>query len=295
MSLDMRFISSQFCDRLLVACMAWGVAAATSSASLPVVDDELIRKDLVDKVGALVDDKKATSGEELVKQLSRKSCSLKLPKPSSAKKDSIYDTGADSVVALGSVYKCSKCTEWHGSGAATAWVLTEDGVMVTNYHVFDGKTVPGFGVRTRDGRVAPVVEILAADKLTDVAIFRVEGSGFKPLAFGPDAKVGSDIHIVAHPDTRFYSFTSGQVSRYYRKHMRGQGKPVLMAVTADFARGSSGGPVMDDHGNVVGMVTSTQSVYYPPKKKTDKKGPLQMVIKNCVPVSSIRALVKSEK
>jgi len=66
----------------------------------------------------------------------------------------------------------------------------------------------------------------------------------------------------------------------------------LMTVTAEFARGSRGGPIMDDFGNVVGMVTSTQSIYYPSKNKTVKKGPLQMVIRNCVPVSSIRALIE---
>jgi len=51
---------------------------------------------------------------------------------------------------------------------------------------------------------------------------------------------------------------------------------------------------MDSAGNVVGMVASTQSIYYPPKKKEDKKGPFQMVIRNCVPVSAISALIAGE-
>ncbi|MGB0774318.1 MAG: S1 family peptidase, partial [Akkermansiaceae bacterium] len=207
----------------------------------------------------------------------------------------LYSTCAESVIAISSVYKCNRCTKWHSSGAATGWVLTADGIMVTNYHVFDGKKVAGFGIRTRDGKVAPVVEILAASKRDDVAIFRVEGSGFKPLPLGPSAEVGSDLHIIAHPDSRFYTYTSGKVSRYYKKRTPGNKGPGIMAVTAEFARGSSGGPVMDSSGNVVGMVASTQSIYYPPKKKTDKQGPFQMVIRNCVPVSAIKALIETPK
>ena len=44
-----------------------------------------------------------------------------------------------------------------------------------------------------------------------------------------------------------------------------------MGVTAEYARGSSGGPVMDDAGNVIGMVSSTNSIYYPPRIKLIKR------------------------
>ena len=267
-----------------------------SAASPPtVVNDAEIRKSLAEGIGNLTDAKKTTPGKDLTTQLERTSCELKLPPASTKNKKNIYHDCADSVVAISSVYKCNKCSNWHSSGVATAWILTADGVMVTNHHVFAGRTVAGFGVRTRDGKVYPVTEILAASKKTDVAIFRVKGSGFKPLTLGPDAQVGSDVHIIAHPDTRFYTYTSGKVSRYYVKPTRSKDKSetTIMAVTAEFARGSSGGPAIDPAGNVVGMVSTTQSIYYPPSKKSEgKKGPFQMVIRNCVPVSSIRALIK---
>ena len=265
-----------------------------AGSSPEYIDDKVIRKEMMKGVGDLVDAKKATSGKDLADQLNRKSCDVKLVAARKSPVDNIYDSCADSVVVIGSVYKCGKCSNWHTSGTATAWILSADGVMVTNYHVFAGKPVEGFGVRTRDGKVAPVVEILAASEKNDVAIFRVRGSGFKPLAFGPDAKVGSELHLIAHPDSRFYTYTSGKVSRYYQKYTRPEGGTPVMAITADFARGSSGGPVMDSAGNVIGMVASTQSIYYSAKKKSDKKGPFQMVIHNCVPVSSIRKLVKQK-
>lgn len=259
-----------------------------------VIDDQKISRQIPGKIGALVDAKKTLGWEGIVEQLKRTSTSFDLPKLSDEKLENLYDVRADGVVAIGSVYKCDKCSDWHSSGAATAWVLTEDGIMVTNYHVFDGKKRAGFGVMTRNGRAAPVVEILAASKRDDVAIFRVAGKGFSPIPLGKTVPVGSDVHIIAHPDSRFFTYTSGKVSRYCIKRGRGNGGPTIMTVTAEFARGSSGGPVMDSRGNVVGMVASTQSIYYPPKKKTDNRGPFQMVIRNCVPAQAIRNLVSGK-
>ncbi|MFK7909115.1 MAG: serine protease [Akkermansiaceae bacterium] len=284
--------------RFIVCLLGSWVCASgflLAGAAPSVIDDQKILRQIPAKIGSLVEKEQTLGWKELLEQMKRPKVSLKLPKISGESLKNLYAKRADGVVAIASVYKCGKCTKWHSSGAATGWVLTEDGVMVTNYHVFDGKEKAGFAVMTRDGQFAPVVEILAASKRDDVAIFRVKGSGFSPIPIGSDAAVGSDLHIIAHPDSRFYTYTSGRVSRYYHKRTQGKLGPALMAVTAEFARGSSGGPVMDSAGNVVGMVSSTNSIYYPPRKKTDKQGPFQMVIRNCVPVKSIRNLIEVKK
>ena len=289
---------ASWCKRFFIFLLVCGLVAGVSAAGVPVViDDMAILKSLPKDIGILVDTGKATSGEALAAQLEKKMTKkAKLPQglmqENGGEKKDIYMACAESVGVITSVYKCSKCTNWQSSGAATAWILTSEGVMVTNYHVFEGKKVEGFGVRTLDGKVFPVVEIIAASKKDDVAIFRVKGSGFKPLSLGADAQVGSDVHIIAHPDSKFYTYTQGKVSRYFRANSKKRSGVVQMAVTAEFARGSSGGPVLNSAGNVVGMVCSTQSIYYPPKKKADKKGPFQMVIRQCVPVKSIRSLIE---
>ncbi len=275
-----------------LVCLCSSAALALGQSAPAIINDAELIKGLDAKIGELCADKKALSSKELAPQLNRKSTALTLPSINKVNLGDIYASSVDSVGIITSVYKCKKCPKWHSSGYATCWILTADGVMVTNYHVFNGKDLAGFGVLTRDGRVAPVVEILAADKDHDVLIFRVEAdkASYKPLPLGKAQRVGGNAHIIAHPDSRFFTYTEGKVSRYYAS--RDKRKSYWMGVTAEYCRGSSGGPVMDDAGNVIGMVSSTNSIYYPSKDpKKNPRGSFQMVIRNCVPVDAILKLI----
>ena len=59
-------------------------------------------------------------------------------------------------------------------------------------------------------------------------------------------------------------------------------------ITADYGVGSSGGPVLDMSGNVVGMVSNTQGVYADPKERRN----FQMNFHICVPAESILSLIR---
>ena len=63
-----------------------------------------------------------------------------------------------------------------------------------------------------------------------------------------------------------------------------------MFITADFAKGSSGSPILNNRGEIIGMVAATESIYYTETQEEQKN--LQMVFKNCVPSHSIRNLLK---
>lgn len=268
------------------------LSMSMAGAAPAIINDAELIKGLDAKLGKFCETKKALSSEELAPQLKRSNTSLSLPEINKVELEDIYASTVDGVGIISSVYKCKKCPKWHRSGRATCFVLTADGVMATNYHVFSGKSVGGFGVQTRDGVVAPVVEILAADKDHDVLIFRVDPGErrYKPLPLGKAQKVGGNAHIIAHPDSRFFTYTAGKVSRYYAS--RNKKKSYWMGVTAEYCRGSSGGPVMDDAGNVIGMVSSTSSIYAPTKDpKKNPRGSFQMVVRNCVPVDAIRKLI----
>ncbi|MCY3023826.1 MAG: serine protease [Planctomycetota bacterium] len=163
------------------------------------------------------------------------------------------------------------------------------GVCVTNYHVVNAPKWETLVAMTSDGRVLPVKKVLAASQPDDVAIIQVDADNLVPLALAPDAPVGSRVRVLHHPDGRFYTLTEGMVARYFTTH-KGGGHTTMMAITADYARGSSGGPVFDDRGAVVGMVASTTSIYY--EEKEGRKENLQMVIKECVPAANVLKLIE---
>ena len=191
------------------------------------------------------------------------------------------------VAVIGSIYKCKKCTRWH-VGAASGFFISSDGILVTNHHVVASADKETLVVLSGDGRMSAVTELLATDPVADIAILRCEGTGFTPLPLSADAPDGSPVGVWSHPSNHFFSLSAGIVARRFLLNKPG-GKTETLAITADYARGSSGGPVFDDHGNVVGMVASTDSVYYDMENGQQKN--LQMVFKICVSARSILALI----
>jgi S1-C subfamily serine protease len=276
------------------------VLASAASAEPLVIDDAALVRGMSEELGKLAEDGKAVTGKELKEQLEKAPREVELALPADLAKPEGYAGLVKSVFMVASVYDCGKCDKWHPSGSATAWALTADGVMVSNHHVFMSGRGDAWGVCGVDGRVFRVTEILATDPDADVAVFRVAvgDETLVPLAMAADAAVGDRIRIVSHPDGRYFFQTVGEVARYVRVPA---GKDVAertwMSVTADYAKGSSGGPVVNDAGQVVGIVANTQSIYYGARGAAaaggDKQGPLQMVVKNCVPVAKLRALIKA--
>ncbi len=243
---------------------------------------------------------KHTEMSALVKQLGRKSCKLTLPRPNKAKMtpEEIYSKRAASTLVVGGFYKCTRCPKWHVN-PASGFAISES-ICVTNFHVVNNPTKKTLVVMTVDGKVYPIVEVLAASEPDDLAILRVDTGKGKlspvPLA-ASNAKIGSEVTCISHPKQRLFSLTHGRVSRYYRYYKklasRKTVKTTMMTITADYAGGSSGGPIFGPCGNLVAVVSSTYSAYY--TEKNGKKGSLQMVFKQTIPASQIHALIQPKK
>jgi len=172
----------------------------------------------------------------------------------------IYRRGAQASVLIGSAYKCDKCTKWHNT-FASGFAITADGVIATNHHVAAGATGEAMGVLTSDGQFFPVVEVLATDKAHDVALIRVDAKNLAFLPLRDDAPAGTPIRCYSHPANTFGCISEGIITRYFKMNEAERNGAVFMQITADYARGSSGGPVLDAYGNAVGMVASTSPVY----------------------------------
>lgn len=265
--------------------------SALAVAEPVIIDDRMLAKSLSDALTEFAESDQGTSADDLRKEVEVAPSKLARNfKRTSGNTDNPHE----SVYLISSAYNCGKCSKWHLGGIATAWALSHDGLMVSNYHVFEKTKGDAMAVCGFDGTVHRVVKVLAADKANDIAIFQVDAKRLKPLVIGKPAPVGEDVEVISNPQGRFFTHTFGEVSRYHRVGSRNGEKesPFQMSITADYAKGSSGGPVLDSKRNVVGMVTSTQSIYYKSSRGAEPQGPLQMVVKNCVPISAITAMLE---
>ncbi len=224
----------------------------------------------------------------------RRSCALSLAEPGMEKLawPEIAARAEAATLVLGEFFREGKSKETEFSVAAGAFVVGETGVCVTSHHVAKERGARGFVAMTRDGRVFPIREVLAADPLNDVMLFQLDlPPGMKlptlPLAIAP-APVGSPVAVMSHPDDRFYMLTTGTVARH-TVWREAAGDTAFMTITADFAKGSSGCPVLDERGAVVGIVNNTESIYYDDSRR--KQLDLQMVVKNATPSVVVRKMV----
>jgi S1-C subfamily serine protease len=276
------------------------LAAFAMPAGLTVerpVDDAALFLKLDRSVAALAESGKVPlPQEERMKQGARTTTAVPRLLAASATpipREAIYARAAASTVLFGTAFKCDKCTRWHSS-MASGVIIDPAGVIATNYHVAVAGKGSAMGVLLADGTFLPVTEVLAANQRQDVALVRVDTAGktLPALPVRTDLAAGAEVLCMSNPDNCAGYLTEGIVARYSRQATpRGNG-PVWMQITADYAKGSSGGPILDHNGNVVGLVSSTNSVYYD-EGKGGAPTNLQMVRHNCVPAQSIAALVQS--
>ena len=262
-----------------------------------MIDDKKLLSELNLHAKQLRDVKDSVKAADLLKQLNRKQCQLTLQMSGDKKLNTaeIAERSRKGVLVVSGLYKCQNCPNWH-SGAASGFMLTEEGAFCTSYHVVDNAKNDTLVIMTGDGRVAPVVEVLAADKRTDLAILRANGKGFTPLpvTLNPlDAPIGGKVRVFSHPNRHFYVLSEGIISRKYLDSTRKEGSRRMISITADFAKGSSGAPVFNEYGAVIASVNNTQSTYYDVKKDGTKDN-LQMVFKNTVSLEHLRTLIKAK-
>jgi len=145
-------------------------------------------------------------------------------------------------------------------GGATAFVVNGDGVVATCRHAleFDGPFV--LAAVTASGRYIPVTKILLSDKATDLAFLKIDATDLPALPLLGDISAGEPVRAFGGPSGYYFLMTDGIVSRHSvgdpdEKDPGGPRMPQL-DITADIAEGSSGGPVFDLAGNVVGVSQS---------------------------------------
>ncbi|MEN9360287.1 MAG: hypothetical protein RL095_1822 [Verrucomicrobiota bacterium] len=286
--------------RLLAAALLLASCATRESGPVAnaIVDDRQIMETIEGGIDKLDPASFVAPATLLAQARSRKVADLPRPALSDRRAaqplDRLYADLADSSVVVARLFKCDKCPKWH-SAPASGVIIGSDGLIATNFHVIEGRgsqKSEQLVVILRDGRIFPIQEVLAADKEADCALIRIKAAGLKAAPLNPRSPAGSRVIAITHPAMHYWSLTEGVVSRHFLEPPRGtDGRRVArLAITADFAKGSSGGPIFNTSGELVGIVTYTQSIYYDSSHGQETN--FQMTFKTCVLSQSLLELYR---
>ena len=134
----------------------------------------------------------------------------------------------------------------------TGFLVSTDGRIVTNYHVIKGAS--SAIVKLPDGAFYDVDGVVAFDKARDLAVIKAHGQNFRVVTLGNSdrVQVGEEIVAIGSPLSLESTVSSGIVSGIRTIEEEG-GK--FLQVTAPISPGSSGGPLFNMAGEVVGITT----------------------------------------
>ena len=166
----------------------------------------------------------------------------------------VYEDVKESVVGI-MVYNTA------GKGSQASGVFySSDGYIVTNDHIYAEVPSAKFKIYTSDNKEYDA-QYVAGDQVSDLAVLKIEGSGFKAAQFGDSAELnfGENVVAIGRPSdaTDASSITKGIISSVARR-VRTTTNYSAKLIQTDSAinPGSSGGALVNMYSQVVGITSS---------------------------------------
>ena len=183
----------------------------------------------------------------------------------------IYSLACRQVVAVTTEITYKNYFGYTTSGAVSGsgFIISSDGYILTNYHVIEDAAKGGYeiSVLTHDGSEY-VASIVGYEAENDVAVLKIEAEELSAATLGDSdgMAVGDTVYAVGNPLGELeYTMTSGMVSALDRdittyESSTGTSNTINMfQIDAAVNSGNSGGPVYNDRGQVIGIVTAKYS------------------------------------
>lgn len=169
--------------------------------------------------------------------------------------------------------------------SGTGFIVSDQGYIVTNYHVVSYAFEDDMAVSVilHDG-TKYAASIVGAEESSDVAVLKIDAEGLHEVSFGSSdsLKVGDTVYAVGNPLGELeFSMSNGYISALDRVISTDENSdPVnMLQIDAAFNSGNSGGPLYNDRGQVVGIVTAKY-------RSSDVEG-----IGFAIPINDVRSIV----
>lgn len=178
---------------------------------------------------------------------------------------SITDIAAKAMPAVVGVYNVGNQVSFFGSnsggrgtenaqGYGSGVLISEDGTIVTNYHVVEGAS--RVVVATSDGKQYDA-QVMGTDAALDLAVLKINGSGFQyvDIADSDSVKVGDEVVAIGNPlgDEFSQTVTDGIISGVDRKVSSEDGDLGLFQTNAAINSGNSGGALLNGQAQLIGI------------------------------------------
>ena len=237
--------------------------------------------------GAAIAGSGSNSGKTTIQQSDRQPVTVQVKKVDGQTKmdpATVYASVVNSAVSI----NCSATsTNIFGQQTQTAssgsgFISTEDGYVVTNYHVVSGASSVQVTLYNGDTYDATVI---GGDSDYDVAVLKINASGLQPVTLGEsaDVNVGDTVLAIGNPLGELtFSMSQGIVSSCDRA-INVDGTPFnMIQVDCSINPGNSGGPLVNLYGEVVGIVSAKYSSY----SSTTVEG-----LGFAIPISDVRSII----
>ena len=146
------------------------------------------------------------------------------------------------------------------AASGSGFILTEDGYILTNYHVIENSS--SVQVTTYDN-TAYSASIVGYDESNDIAVLKIDATGLTPVVLGSsdDLYVGDEVMAIGNPLGELtFSLTVGYVSALDREVTLSSGTTMdLIQTDAAINSGNSGGALFNSYGEVVGITNAKYS------------------------------------
>lgn len=169
------------------------------------------------------------------------------------------------------------------ASSGSGFIISQDGYIVTNYHVINGASSVKVTLYNGDTYDATVI---GGDSDYDVAVLKINAAGLTPVTLGnsADVNVGDSVLAIGNPLGELtFSMSGGYVSSCNRA-INVDGTPFnMIQVDCSINPGNSGGPLFNSYGEVIGIVSAKYSSY----SNTTVEG-----IGFAIPINDVVSLVK---
>lgn len=148
-----------------------------------------------------------------------------------------------------------------GYSTGTGFAVSSDGYIITAYHVVAGAT--SIGVKEGDGRLASAT-VVKVSETNDVALLKVEKktSDFLQIGNSKKVKLGAKVYTVGFPTPSLLGISPKYADGSISSLSGIKNEEPNLQVSIPVHGGNSGGPLLDENGQVVGLIVATANPAY---------------------------------